>query len=89
MAPKGKDRSVLTKPTIMERSIKDHHDIDINIDVMFEKDDKMVIEQVEHYAILDEKVHILHKVSDLTNHPHLQYVLVIPNKHLDSWDYYY
>jgi hypothetical protein len=38
----------------MERSIKDHHDIDINIDVTFEKDDKMVIEQIEHYAILDE-----------------------------------
>ncbi len=31
----------------MERSIKDHHDIDINIDVTFERDDKMVIEQVE------------------------------------------
>jgi hypothetical protein len=38
----------------MERTIKDHHDIDINIDVPFEKDDKMVIEQVEHYVILDE-----------------------------------
>ncbi len=38
----------------MEKNIKDHHDIDINIDVTFEKDDKMVIEQVEHYAILDE-----------------------------------
>jgi hypothetical protein len=51
---KGQDHSVSTKPTIMERSTKDHHDIDINIDVTFEKDDKMVIEQVEHYAILDE-----------------------------------
>ncbi len=44
---KGQDCSVLTKPPIMERSIKDHHDIDINIDVTFERDDKMVIEQVE------------------------------------------
>jgi hypothetical protein len=92
MAPKGK--IVQFQQNLQSwKEVKDHHDIDINIDVAFEKDDKMVITQVEHYANLDEdytkKFIFSHKVNEPTNHPHLQYVLVLPNKHFDSWDCYY